>query len=62
MKDYNLVNEDILENSGAVGVIHRGNGVQAIYGPRATVIKSDLEDYLDDDENSKEKKKGRFHT
>lgn len=48
VKDYNLVNEDILENSGAVGVIHRGNGVQAIYGPRATVIKSDLEDYLDD--------------
>lgn len=48
VRNSDLVNQDVLEKSGAVGVIHRGNAVQAIYGPRATVIKSDLEDYLDD--------------
>ena len=37
----------VLKATGASGVIHKGNGVQIIYGPRVTVIKSDLEDYLD---------------
>ncbi len=41
-----LVNEADLKASGASGVIHKGNGVQVIYGPRVTVIKSNLEDYL----------------
>ena len=42
-----LVNDDILKASGASGVIHKGNGVQIIYGPKVTVIKSNLEDYLE---------------
>ena len=41
-----LVNEALLKQSGASGVIHKGIGVQIIYGPRVTVIKSNLEDYL----------------
>lgn len=41
-----LVNEADLKASGASGVIHKGTGVQVIYGPRVTVIKSNLEDYL----------------
>jgi len=41
-----LVNEALLKQSGASGVIHKGVGVQIIYGPRVTVIKSNLEDYL----------------
>lgn len=41
-----LVNEALLKQSGASGVIHKGAGVQIIYGPRVTVIKSNLEDYL----------------
>ena len=41
-----LVNETLLKQSGASGVIHKGVGVQIIYGPRVTVIKSNLEDYL----------------
>jgi len=41
-----LVNEALLKESGASGVIHKGIGVQIIYGPRVTVIKSNLEDYL----------------
>lgn len=41
-----LVDEKILKNTGASGVIKKGNGVQIIYGPRVTVIKSNLEDYI----------------
>jgi PTS system D-glucosamine-specific IIC component len=41
-----LVNEALLKKTGASGVVHRGVGVQIIYGPRVTVIKSNLEDYL----------------
>ncbi len=47
VKDSNLVNDSILKSTGASGVIHKGNGVQVIYGPNVTVIKSNLEDYLE---------------
>lgn len=42
-----LVNDSLLKGTGASGVVHKGNGVQVIYGPRVTVIKSNLEDYLE---------------
>lgn len=42
-----FVRDDLLKESGASGVVHKGNGVQVIYGPRVTVIKSNLEDYLE---------------
>ena len=42
-----LVSDDLLKSTGASGVVHKGNGVQIIYGPRVTVIKSNLEDYLE---------------
>lgn len=42
-----LVNDVLLKQTGASGVIHKGNGVQIIYGPRVTVIKSDLEEYIE---------------
>ena len=41
-----LVNDSILKQTGASGVVHKGQGVQIIYGPKVTVIKSNLEDYL----------------
>jgi PTS system D-glucosamine-specific IIC component len=41
-----LVNEALLKQTGASGVFRRGLGVQITYGPRVTVIKSNLEDYL----------------
>lgn len=43
-----LVNDDILKSTGASGIVHKGNGVQIIYGPKVTVIKSNFEDYLED--------------
>lgn len=42
-----LVDDNLLKSTGASGVVHKGNGVQVIYGPRVTVIKSNLEDYLE---------------
>lgn len=42
-----LVNDSILKATGASGVVHKGNGVQIIYGPKVTVIKSNFEDYLE---------------
>lgn len=41
-----LVDDTLLKSTGASGVVHKGNGVQIIYGPQVTVIKSKLEDYL----------------
>ena len=47
VKDASLVNDGVLKATGASGVEHKGNGVQVIYGPNVTVIKSNLEDYLE---------------
>lgn len=45
--DAALVDDTILKSTGASGVIHKGNGVQIIYGPKVTVIKSNLDDYME---------------
>ncbi len=47
VNDPSKVIDDMLKASGASGVIHKGNGVQVIYGPKVSVIKSDLEDFID---------------
>lgn len=44
-----LVNDSVLRMTGASGVVHKGNGVQIIYGPKVTVIKSDFEEFLESD-------------
>lgn len=55
VKDGEKVNDTVLKQTGAAGVIKKGKGIQVIYGPRVTVIKSELEDYIDtlDDDNRK---------
>ena len=45
--DSARVDDAVLKSTGASGVVHKGNGVQIIYGPQVSVIKSDLEDYLE---------------
>lgn len=40
------VNDGLLRATGASGVIRKGEGVQIIYGPRVTVIKSEVEEYM----------------
>lgn len=51
VNNSSLVNDALLKESGASGVIHKGNGIQVIYGPQVSVIKSNLEDFIDS-ENS----------
>lgn len=41
------VSDSMLKRSGASGVIRKGEGVQIIYGPQVSVIKSNLEDFMD---------------
>ena len=36
----------MLKRSGAAGVIKHGDGIQVVYGPQVSVIKSELEDYM----------------
>ena len=47
VKDEKKVDESVLKATGASGVIKKGKGVQIIYGPQVSVIKSDLEEYLE---------------
>jgi len=46
VSDNQLVNEGLLKQSGAAAVVMQGNGVQIIYGPKASSIKSKLDEYL----------------
>ncbi len=45
--DAARVNDDILKSTGSRGIVKKGQGIQIIYGPQVTVIKSKLEDYLE---------------
>lgn len=49
VKNASLVNDGFLKESGASGVIHKGSGVQIVYGPQVSVIKSNLEDFVNTD-------------
>ena len=44
--DASKVDQQMLKDTGASGVICKGTGVQVVYGPRVSVIKSDLEAFL----------------
>ena len=47
VKDLSLVAElPAWKAEGALGLIRRDNGIQAVYGPRADVLKSDINDIL----------------
>lgn len=47
VNDSNLTEDSLLKQTGASGIIHRGNGIQIVYGPQVSVIKSKLEAYLE---------------
>lgn len=47
VEDPQRVDEKRLKATGAVGVICKGQGIQVIYGPNVTVIKANLEAYLE---------------
>ena len=51
VKDADRVgNEEEWKAEGAMGLVMKGQGVQAIYGPKADVLKSDIQDILDSGE------------
>ena len=45
--DEKKVDDKKLKSSGASGVVHKGNGIQVIYGPQVAVIKSNLVDFME---------------
>ena len=51
VKDADKVADSYLRQSGASGVIHKGNGVQIVYGPQVSVVKSNLDDFLESPES-----------
>ncbi len=44
VKNADLVQDEDFKATGSKGVIHKGNGVQVIYGPQVTVIKNEIEE------------------
>ena len=51
--DAEQVSDALLKQSGASGVIHKGNGVQVVYGPQVAVIKSNLVDFMESPESDR---------
>lgn len=44
-----LIKDNLLKDSGASGVVRKGDGIQVIYGPQVSVVKSNLEDFMETD-------------
>ncbi|MDE7246179.1 MAG: glucose PTS transporter subunit IIA [Oscillospiraceae bacterium] len=47
LNDASKVDEALLKTTGASGVVVKGSGIQIIYGPQVTLIKSDFEDFVE---------------
>ena len=41
-----VANEDLWKKEGALSLLKKGEGIQAVYGPEADVLKSDINDIL----------------
>jgi len=46
LKDISKANPERLKQLGAVGVVEAGNGLQAIFGTRSEILKTEMEEYL----------------
>lgn len=46
VKDSSKVDRDAFTRIGASGVIAKGTGIQIVYGPTVSVIKSEIDEYL----------------
>ncbi len=47
LNDPAKVNEALLKATGASGVVLKGNGIQVIYGPSVTIVKSNFEEFVE---------------
>ena len=45
--DSGKVSESVLKATGASGVVVKGAGIQVIYGPSVTIVKSNFEEFVD---------------
>ena len=45
--DGGKVNEALLKSTGASGVVIKGAGIQVIYGPSVTIVKSNFEEFVE---------------
>lgn len=44
--DGDKIDEALLKETGALGVVHKGTNVQVIYGPQVSTIRTDLDSYI----------------
>ena len=58
LQDGSRVQQDLLKQSGSVGIVLKGNSIQVVYGPQVSNIRTDLEDYIMQIEE--EKKEGEL--
>ncbi len=57
-----LIDDELLKATGASGLIRNGNGVQIIYGPHVTTIKSNLRAYLETIDKTEDNTGGTVRT
>ena len=41
-----VADSEMWKNYGALGLVRKGNGIQAVYGTKADILKSDINDIL----------------
>lgn len=46
LRNPELINESLLKQSGAAGIMHKNEAIQIIYGPQSSNIKSKLDEYM----------------
>src|SRR5690606_6091314 len=46
VNDADKVDEDLLKQTGAKGVVKKGHGIQVIYGPHVTIIKNEISEIV----------------
>ena len=56
-----LVDVELLKSTGAAGVVHKGTGVQVVYGPKVSNIKSNLEEFIESGKAAKLPSKEDFY-
>ncbi|BCZ44444.1 PTS glucose transporter subunit IIB [Clostridium gelidum] len=47
VRNSEAVDDNILKSTGAHGVVKKGVGIQVIYGPQVSIIKSEFEEYVE---------------
>ncbi|GAB3070268.1 PTS transporter subunit EIIC [Salinicoccus sesuvii] len=47
VKKPDMINSDTLKSTGAMNTVVRGKSIQVIYGPKVNMVRSDIDEYLD---------------